>query len=159
MNNELFRKKNMRQLSSPEELNDYIHVTNPGLWILMAAIITFLVGVCVWGAVAEVTTVVQTAAVSDGQSVICYVKEEDISYVETGMTAYINDEAYTVSAVDSVPFTVREDNLNEYALRVGDLSIGEWVYPVTLTGDAVTDGVYDVEIIVDRISPFYFVFN
>lgn len=159
MNEQLFRKKTIEQLSDPDQLNDYIHVTNPGVWIVLAAIITFLVGVCVWGAVADVQSVVRTAAVSDGQSIVCYVKEEDYSYLQTGQTAEIEGAEYTVAEIDSTPITVKTDNLNEYTLRVGDLSIGEWVYKVTLTGGALEDGVYSVDIIVEHISPFYFVFN
>lgn len=159
MNEQLFRKKTIDQLSDPDQLGDYIHVTNPGVWMVLVTIIAFLVGVCVWASVAKVTTVVVCAGISDGQTVTCYVNEDDYAYVQTGMTVYINDGTYTVSSIDTTPFTLKEDSLNEYALRVGELSIGEWVYAITLTGDAIEDGVYEANIVVENLSPFYFVFN
>lgn len=32
MNDKIFRKKSVERMSSPEQLNDYIKVTNPGVW-------------------------------------------------------------------------------------------------------------------------------
>ncbi len=34
MEDPIFRKKSLDKLSSPEQLNDYIKVTNPGVWII-----------------------------------------------------------------------------------------------------------------------------
>ena len=45
---ELFRKKSVEKISSPDELNDYIRVTTPSVWILLAAIIILLVGMLAW---------------------------------------------------------------------------------------------------------------
>ncbi|MDY4923192.1 hypothetical protein [Frisingicoccus sp.] len=47
MKSELFRKKALDQISSPEQLNDYIRVVNPSIWFMMVGVIIFLVGVCV----------------------------------------------------------------------------------------------------------------
>ena len=46
MKNGLFRKKALDQISSPEQLNDYIRVVNPSVWFMMIGVIIFLVGVC-----------------------------------------------------------------------------------------------------------------
>ena len=37
MQNQLFREKSLEKVSSPEQLNDYIRVSNPGVWIAVAA--------------------------------------------------------------------------------------------------------------------------
>ena len=52
--NSLFRENSMEQISSPEQLTDYLHVTNPTVWAVMAAIILLLVGMLVWGSLATV---------------------------------------------------------------------------------------------------------
>ena len=49
MNNKLFREKSIKQVSSPEELNDYMKVTTPRVWIVLVAIILVLVGAISWG--------------------------------------------------------------------------------------------------------------
>ena len=48
MENSIFRKKSIERFSSPEQLNDYIRVSNPGVWLTLSAIIILLVGAGVW---------------------------------------------------------------------------------------------------------------
>ena len=43
----IFRKSSLDRVSNPEQLNDYIRVTNPGVWMIMCAVILLLIGVCV----------------------------------------------------------------------------------------------------------------
>ena len=47
MNQQLFRKKSVDKVSSPEQLNEYIRVANPGVWMVLAAIVILLAGVVV----------------------------------------------------------------------------------------------------------------
>ena len=51
---ELFRKKSMDRISSPEELNDYIRVTTPSVWLVLTATVIILVGTLIWGAIGTV---------------------------------------------------------------------------------------------------------
>lgn len=44
----IFREKSIKKVTSPEELNDYIHVTSPSVWIVLAAIVLLLAGMIVW---------------------------------------------------------------------------------------------------------------
>ena len=38
-NNSVFREKSISRVSSPEELNDYIRVTTPSVWIVLIALV------------------------------------------------------------------------------------------------------------------------
>ncbi len=44
----IFRAKSIDRVSSPEQLNDYIRVTTPPVWVALFAIILLLAGVFVW---------------------------------------------------------------------------------------------------------------
>ena len=157
MNKQIFRKKSVDRMSSPEQLNDYIKVTNPGVWMALAAIVILLVGVCVWGVFGKLETKLSVAAVSqDGQTVL-YVKEDDLSAVKEKMSVYIGDETYKVVSVSVQPVAVTEE-ISEYARHTGELSIGEWVYIVQIDGN-MPDGAYKAQIVTDSVSPLYFVFN
>ena len=35
----VFRKQTLDRISSPEQLTDYLRVTNPGIWVVLAAVI------------------------------------------------------------------------------------------------------------------------
>ena len=144
-------------MSSPEQLNDYIKVTNPGVWMALAAIVILLIGVCVWGVFGKLETKLPVAAVSrDGQTVL-YVKEDNIASVRENMSVYIGDETYKVTSVGAEPVAVTEE-FSEYARHTGELSIGEWVYIVQIDGN-MPDGAYKAQIVTDSVSPLYFVFN
>ena len=157
MNNQIFRKKSIDRMSSPEQLNDYIKVTNPGVWMALAAIVILLIGVCVWGVFGKLETKLPVAAVSqDGQTVL-YVKEDNIASVRENMSVYVGDETYKVTSVSAQPVAVTEE-ISEYARHTGELSIGEWVYIVQIDGN-MPDGAYRAQIVTDSVSPLYFVFN
>ena len=49
MNNSIFRQKSIDRVSSPEQLNDYIRVTSPRIWLVIAAVLFLLAGMILWG--------------------------------------------------------------------------------------------------------------
>ena len=55
MNNALFREKSIKRVSSPEQLNDYLRVTTPRVWIILIAVLILLFGAIVWGCAGTVT--------------------------------------------------------------------------------------------------------
>lgn len=157
MNKQLFRAKSIQKVSSPEQLDTYIRVSNPGVWILLAAIIVLLIGVCVWGVLGRLDTTLTTVAqVEDGQITV-YVKEEHIDSIAPGMTVKIGDEEFTFTTVSPQPVAV-DSGFTEYACHVGELQQGQWVYPVSVSGTAA-DGVYSARIVIESVSPISFVIN
>ena len=44
----IFRQKSLDKVSSPEHLNDYIRVTTPSVWLVLAALVVLLVGMLAW---------------------------------------------------------------------------------------------------------------
>ncbi|WP_026492478.1 hypothetical protein [Butyrivibrio sp. XPD2002] len=52
--NKIFREKSIERVSSPEQLNDYIQVTTPSIWIILLAVIVLLTGTLIWGIFGEI---------------------------------------------------------------------------------------------------------
>lgn len=154
----IFRQKSVDRISSPEQLNDYIRVANPGVWLLLGGIVVLLAGVCVWGIFGRLDTVVKAVAVSENGSVICYVGEERAEQLEKGMTFTLNDSEYSVSEISAQPIAA-DSVLSDYAMHIGDFQPGDWVYSVTAAGNGAEDGIYEAEIVVDSVSPKTFVVN
>ena len=46
---QIFREKSIERVSSPEQLDDYIKVTTPSVWLIMSATIALLAGMIIWG--------------------------------------------------------------------------------------------------------------
>lgn len=139
MDKGIFRKKSVDKLQSPENLNDYLRVSNPGMWLLLAAIVILLVGTCIWGIFGEINSSAPAVAQVDGGQIICYVEDEYIPRVETGMKVLLEDREGTVSGI-----------------RLDDV-IG---YEITVTmEEPPKDGYYLAEIILDSEHPVSFVLN
>ena len=157
MNQQLFRKKSVDKVSSPEQLNEYIRVANPGVWMVLAAIVILLAGVVVWGFIGHLDTTLTTAVVCENGEAVIYVKEADAEKIAVGMTVRVDDKEYTVSEISAEPKRV-DDTMSEYTIHASGLTAGEWVYAVSLNGD-IADGVHKAEIVIESISPISFILN
>ncbi|MCR5686552.1 MAG: hypothetical protein K6G58_00770 [Lachnospiraceae bacterium] len=51
---ELFRKKSLEKVTTPEELNDYIKVTSAPVWIVLTATVLLLAGLILWAVFGKV---------------------------------------------------------------------------------------------------------
>lgn len=159
MNNKLFRDKSIERVSSPEQLNDYIRVTGPCIWLVLLGIIVVLAGVIVWGVFGNLETYVTVAAITEEDSIICYVKADNIDDINKEMTVKINNTDFAIQDIANQPIQV-DGEFPEYLRFVGDLSKGEWVYEVRLSGSLGDSGsIYTADIVVEVISPIHFITN
>lgn len=157
MSNSPFRQKSIERISSPEKLNEYIRVSSPSVWMLLLAIVILLAGVCVWGVMGHMDTVLTTAAVAENGAVTAYVREKDVSSVHEGMKASVAQQEGAVVSVSAQPVQV-DETFDEYARHIGSLQLGEWVFAAELDVSCA-DGVYSAEIVTQSVAPISFVLN
>ena len=53
----IFREKSIDRVSSPEQLNDYIRVTTPTVWLVLLALVILLLGMLAWSIFGTVESV------------------------------------------------------------------------------------------------------
>lgn len=153
--NETEKKQN--KITSPEQLNKYIRVSNPATWIVLCIIIIFLLGICVWGVTGRLETTKSAAlAVSSGKAVV-YIPADDIGSVKAGMTVRAGDQSGQITSVSEKPLEVSSD-VDEYVKYVGNLSDGEAVYMADVNMK-LDDGVYSSKIVTESIAPISFLMN
>ena len=157
MNKQLFKKSNMNRISSPEQLQDYVRVANPGLWMVLSAIVILLAGVIVWGFIGKIDTTMGVAIVTDTGNAVIYVSESDVEKIEIGMTVRCEDKEYTITDIAKTPIRV-DSSFTDYAIHASGLTVGEWVYAVSIDGEH-SDGVQKADIVIERISPISFILN
>lgn len=159
MKSQLFREKSLERVSSPEQLNDYIRVTNPSVWIALAAVVFLLIGICVWAVFGRLDTVLTVGAITEGEKTVCYVKESEIESVCPGLPVRLNGEVFTISEVALQPIQI-DESFPDYLAHLGGFAKGEWAYAVVLDGIGGTDGgIYEAQIVIESISPMSFVIN
>ena len=111
MEQQLFRKKVMDRISSPDRLQDYMRVTNPGVWMILAAVIALLGGLFVLSCIGRIEVTISTEwKVKDGKATAEFpVDQADDVYLDStvridGKEAKIesigepDDETCTVTA-------------------------------------------------------------
>ena len=155
MNESLFRKSSMDRLKSPEQLNDYIRVANPSVWLILGAIILLLLGVVAWSVFGVVESTLAIGVRAEENRVVCYVSEADISRVKEGMTVRIGETEGTVTQIITTPLQATEED--SYLFHFSGLTAGAFYYEVELEMANLSTGIYQGKIVLENISPITFV--
>ena len=158
MDNGLFRKKSMDRISSPEALHDYMRVTSPRLWMLLAAIVLLLGGFIVFASTAKmentiplrvtVDTYHMTAEETgdeerDVTMVYSMVPKDRLESIKTGMELRVMKNTGRVSWI-----SISEDqNANMVVFEMNPLN-----YPMK-------NGEYDAELVLESTTPISFLWN
>ena len=153
----LFREKNLVQIESPEALDDYLQVTSPGIWILLATIVVFLVGACVWGTFGHIDSTVKAAVIADKEETVCLVPEDALESAVEDRTVKIDNVEYELAPETLEPLVISEDT-NIYWILAGDLNIGDIVYRIPVS-ESFDEGVYSGTIVTETLSPMSLLLN
>lgn len=156
-NETVFRDKSIERISSPDQLNDYVRLSDPGIWLILAAVTVILAGVCIFGIFGHINSTVPGVGIVKSSKMICLVKKEYGERFTGDMKVKIDDGEYGVSLKSDKPVTVW-DTLDDYSLYIGDMQPGEWVYELDVDGD-FADGTYEAWLITEKISPVSFLFG
>lgn len=153
----LFRAKSIERIESPESMNDYLQVTSPGVWIVLAAVIVFLVGICIWGIFGHIESTTKAAVVSTSEETVCLVPQNALESVIENRSIEIDGDDYELVPATLNPEVISEDT-NVYWILAGDLGIGDIVYRIPLS-QAIPEGVYSGTIVTETLSPFSLLLN
>ena len=100
MESQIVRKKSLEQISSPEQLSDYLRVTSPAVWLVLTAVILLLVGILIWSSVASIDSFASgNAQVQDGTMRIQFDDSRIAENVKVGMTITVGESTAQISSV------------------------------------------------------------
>lgn len=131
----IYREKSLKRISSPEELDRYVKISNPGTWIVLSIVLVLLVSILLWGFFGNLTTTKTVdVIIENGQSEII-MSQEELEDILPGMKVqYDNKTVGSVSSVD------KDGN-------------------IVLSNLDFENGIYQMEIVVEEIRPIYFILN
>ena len=105
MENQIFRKKSMERLSSPEQLNDYLRVTTPSVWIVLAAVILMLISIFVWSFFTSVKSYFTgNGSVEDGIMTVTFTEAGAAAAIEEGMEVIVGEMSGKIMSVGKDDF-------------------------------------------------------
>jgi len=116
MDQQLFRKESIDQIKSPEQLNDYLRVTTPTVWIILIAVIILLAGMLIWGSVTSLDSFAAgTAQVKNGTLILYFNDAQLAESVEPGMEIMVGDEVTPIRTIGTTetgsPFATADTTL------------------------------------------------
>ena len=133
----IFRKESLDRVESPEQLDAYIKVARPKVWLIMAALLVAVISVIVWSVVGSLPQTMEIKGITVGENVInCY------EGVENANTNLIGCKA-NISLPDgrSINGKVEAVSQNPYSQEEIRIKISEdWL------ADNVLDGNYSYEV-------------
>ena len=158
----LFREKSLEAVESPESLNDYLRVTSPGVWLVLAAVIALLVGAILWGIFGSIDTKRQAAIITSESQTICLVPIESFDEIEVIMdrgTVEIGGTDYKLAIPDNgevelgfVNEFVTSENLLPMTYAKGGLSSDDLVVCLPME-TSFEDGVQTGSIVTESLHP------
>ena len=150
----LFREKSLEAVESPESLNDYLRVTSPRIWLILAAVIALLVGAILWGIFGHIRTTATVAVeVKEGKS-FCYIPFMQAEGVISQGKVTLNGTDYYLTdnseQYEYVTITVDDD----VRLRKdGNLNVGDLVVRVPMEDTGLESRIYSGTAVVEDLHP------
>lgn len=159
----IFREKSLERISSPEQLNEYIKVSSPGVWLAMLAVAVFLIGAVIWAINGEVDVYVPAVASASGGRTTLYVpcNELDKSVIDDSIDFKTDNGRFVLKGDSSsaVPTEVTDellDSLDPTVVYTGQLHEGDWLY--ILDGSSnLSDGVFPCRVVSEEYAPIHFI--
>ena len=128
----VFRKETIDRISSVDQLSDYLRVTDPGIWVILAALIALLAGLFVWSMIGNLETT---------QDVKIIVKDHTAQIITSGMDELEAGMPLTVSGQD---FQIAITGTDEYGRPYGIAEV------------SLPDGTYEGTVVTDSVHPISF---
>ena len=146
MEKTLFRKESYDRISSPEQMRDYMRVTSPRLWMLLAAMIALLAGFLVYASTTMMETTLELSATVDQSGVIqAAVTPEQARNLEIGMKVRIGGKNARVA---------------EIVQMLGGETGKQTIVLIEPEEDLVLpEGLYQATVVTESISPIDFLMN
>lgn len=134
MSEKLYRQKNLDRINSPEQLEDYIRVSNPGVWLLLVSLVALLAGACIWGMFGQMETTEPIKVQAKDGVISAYVSPELLECLHVGMEVRFDDAKGVVSSVEEAAengqVIVYVDAQLEEGIHAGKLVV-ESIHPIS----------------------------
>lgn len=148
----LFREKSLETIESPESMNDYLQVTSPGVWLVLAAVIAVLAGAVLWSIFGKINTSVNVAVVSSSEDQTCYVPYEKLDGVMSAGVVIVDERDYVLRMDKDTETVVVSEATNPYIRVAGGFHIGDVAVGIPVEGN-LPEGIYTGSVITESLQP------
>ena len=159
MENNLFRKKSLERISSPEELHDYMRVTGPRLWMLLGAILALLAGFVVYASTVTMENTVRIPVKVETFETTQEYQEQGgsprYSLVSSKLPNFMMDTLKPGMVLRLGDATGKLDLIS----TVAEEEESSLVFEMDNDYVALPDGTYEAELVLESTTPISFLWN
>jgi hypothetical protein len=161
----MFRETALRKMSSADDLDHYLKVTNPSAWILIGAVTVLLVVAFIWGLTANLPISSNTTGVLKNGEIVCFLPLDGnaIATTDSKVTA-VGHETHIVS-VDDNPYSQREvAEVIGSDYTIASLNLPQWSYKVIVAlpseiADWEEGDDVPIQITTQEVAPLSYLFG
>ncbi|MDD3279710.1 MAG: hypothetical protein PHG16_12655 [Lachnospiraceae bacterium] len=164
----LFRQESLERIESPEQMNAYIKISRPGIWILLAALLVLMGSSVVWAVTGTLpeTMEVKGRTLENGQ-IRCYEPADSANLNLEGCAVKVRLPDGTVCLgkvleVSTIPYSAEELSASIGSDWLADnLLTSGYSYEICIKSDAdlKEDLLASVTITTDEVKPIQFILN
>ena len=164
----IFRQRSLDTVESPEQLDEYIRVSNPSIWIVLSALVILAAALVVWSLVGSLPETLVAKGVTVSKNMVqCYVDASKLNEDLTGCKANVvlPDGASVEGVVKSVsnnPYSLEEiaQSLKSDWV-VENVAVGNYAYQVDveLPEEVRQDVLANVTLVTAEVKPIVFLLN
>ena len=148
----LFRETSLDAVESPEALNDYLRVTSPGVWLVLAAVIALLAGAILWGIFGRIHSEAPVAVVVEEAGAWCYLSSPTVEGALAHKTVSVGGAAYDLDPDAGLSMWIIPEDASPRMLKAGNLQEGDVVAKVAVDTD-LTPGIYQGIVVTEDLRP------
>lgn len=152
---EIFRKKALDRAARPDRLDDYIVVSNPSVWIVLGAILAFLIGVGVWCLFGHIVDAQPAILHVDNGEAVLYMDSSKAGDLDTG-------DPVSVADVEGQVVAVQDETVSASSLDAGEtdaLALESSTLVAAKVSIDLPDGSYEAQVTVSELDPVDLLLN
>ena len=148
------------KVTSPEQLNDYIHVTAPAAWLILSASLIFLTGFLFWIMSGRLEISFSSYAYTEKAETFAFIPPENASKLKKGMAVRILDTDLhgTVEKIaDSVtPYREITELIGETNALMMGINGSDRLFRVDMNIENAPEKISHAVYVVDTVKPISF---
>ena len=148
----LFREKSLEAVESPEALNDYLRVTSPGVWLVLAAVIALLIGALLWGIFGRIHSESAAAVVVEEAGSWCYIPSDSLQGALAHGSVAVGGVNYDPDPDAGLTMLLIPEDASARLLKAGNLNVGDLAARVPVITD-LPRGTYGGTVVTEDLRP------
>ncbi|MEA4853370.1 MAG: hypothetical protein VB082_03720 [Christensenella sp.] len=148
-----------KSIRSPEQLEEAIKISTPGVWVVVVLGILALGAFLLWASMGSIPTKVSSVAWVENTAAVMYIPEDRMKGIDTTKEVIVDGQYHEIISISNEPISAEElkttlDDEMYYRLNPAD-----WSYEVKFDAQGLGEGAKVASVVVEAVHPISFIFR